>query len=76
MVARWLAGRSVLEIHHLELPVGNLRYVATCACGWESAHAGDGAEEDAIAASADHLLGCELTWRDDPDWDDPLDSAV
>jgi len=65
----------VLRIDHPELPVGNLRYVASCLCGWESAHVGDGAEEDAIAAADGHLLSCELTLLEAHEWDGPFESA-
>ena len=65
----------MLRIHHSDTPVGNLRYVARCSCGWESVHAGDGAEGDAIADGDDHLLDCVLARP--PEWDSviPRDSA-
>jgi hypothetical protein len=66
----------VLRIHHSERPVGNLDYLISCSCGWESVHAGHGAEEDAIAAGSRHLLICELSPPLETDWEDPLDATL
>jgi hypothetical protein len=65
----------MLSIHHSDTLVGNLKHVIS-SCGWESVHAGDGAEEDARTAGAHHLQHCELAPPRDWDWIEPPDSAL
>jgi hypothetical protein len=66
----------MLRIQHPEYPVGNLVYVISCSCGWDSARAGDGAREDAIADGRRHQFDCELARSSAGDQDDSLDFAI
>ena len=66
----------MLRIDHPESPIGNLVYVISCSCGWDSARAGDGAQEDVIADGRRHQMDCEVARLRVDDQDDSLDLVI